>query len=187
VISTFFSHFCVPPQALTAADLSAHPVHNQNQLSRVGQEQRAIDFWRDAEWDLFVKSGQTPTDPLIDHRARKKSLSTLGASFLTAAPTSGNFIEPQVWRVMLSLHLRLSLYDDKILPLYCWKCHTTMDSAGAHATLSCHRAPCGWISRHEHVKKIIAREGLRAAGLNCAFEVLILISNSDKRPDDLFA
>jgi hypothetical protein len=106
---------------------------------------------------------------------------------LDGRPPSGNFIEPQVWRVMLSLHLRLSLYDDKILPLYCWQCHTTMDSAGAHATLSCHRAPCGWISRHEHVKKIIAREGLRAAGLNCAFEVPILIPNSDKLPDDLFA
>jgi hypothetical protein len=62
-----------------------------------------------------------------------------------------------------------------------------MDSAGDHATLSCHRAPYGWVSRHEHVKNIIAREGLRAAGLNCAFEVPMLIPNSDKRPGDLFA
>jgi hypothetical protein len=57
--------------------------------------------------------------PLIDHRARKQSMSTLGASFLTATPTSGNFVQPQVWRVMVSRHLRLSIYDDAILPLYC--------------------------------------------------------------------
>jgi hypothetical protein len=62
-----------------------------------------------------------------------------------------------------------------------------MDSAGDHANLSCHRAPCGWVSRYGHVKTIIAREGLRAAGLNCAFEVPMRIPNSDKRPDDLFA
>jgi hypothetical protein len=54
-----------------------------------------------------------------------------------------------------------------------------MDSAGDDATLSCHRAPCGWVSRHEHVKMVIAREGLRAAGLNCVFEVPMLILNSD--------
>jgi hypothetical protein len=45
----------------------------------------------------------------------------------------------------------------------------------------------GWVSRHEHVTKIIAREGLRAAGLDCAFEVPMLIPNSDRRPGDLFA
>jgi hypothetical protein len=44
----------------------------------------------------------------------------------------------------------------------------------------------GWVSRPEHVKAI-AREGLRAAGLNCAFEVPKLIPNSDRRPGDLFA
>jgi hypothetical protein len=187
VISTYFSRFHVPPQALTAADLVAHPVHTQNQLSRVAQEMCAIDFWRDAEWDLFVESGQRPPDPLIDHRARKQSLSTLGASFLTAIPTSGNFVQPQVWRVMLSLHLRLSINDDTILPLYRRQCHTPMYSAGDHATLSCRRAPCGWVSRHEHVKKIIAREGLLLAWLNCDFEVPLLIPNSDKRPGDLFA
>jgi hypothetical protein len=44
VISTYFSLFHVPPQALTAAELAAHPVHIQNQLSRVAQEQRAIEF-----------------------------------------------------------------------------------------------------------------------------------------------
>jgi hypothetical protein len=61
-----------------------------------------------------------------------------------------------------------------------------MDSAGDHANLSCHRAPCSWVSRLEHVKKIFAREGLRAAGLNCAFEVPMLIPNCKKRPGDLF-
>jgi hypothetical protein len=62
-----------------------------------------------------------------------------------------------------------------------------MDSAGDHATLSSHRAPGGWISRHEQVKKNIGREGLRALGLNCAFAIHMLIPNSHKRPDDLFA
>jgi hypothetical protein len=103
VISTFFSRFHVLPQALMAADLAAHPVHTQNQLSQVAQEQRAIDFWRDAEWDLFVEPGQTPLDPLIDHRARKQSLSTLVASFLTATPTSMSSLKSSE----LSLHLRL--------------------------------------------------------------------------------
>jgi hypothetical protein len=184
VISTFFSRFHVPPQALMAADLAAHPVHTQNQLSQVAQEQRAIDFWRDAEWDFFVEPGQTPLDPLTDNRARKQSLSTLVASFLTATPTSGNFVKPQVWRVVSAPSP--SIYDDTILPLYCRQCHSTMDSAGDHANLSCHRAPCGWVSRLEHVKKIFAREGLRAAGLNCALEVPLLIPNCDKRPGDLF-
>jgi hypothetical protein len=82
--------------------------------------------------------------------------------------------------VMLSLHLRLSIYDDIILPLYCRQCHTTMDLERDHATLSCHRAPRGWVSRHEHIKKIIAPEGLRAARLDYAFEVPILIPHSDK-------
>jgi hypothetical protein len=136
VISTFFSLFHVPPQGLTAADLAAHPVHTQNRLSHMAQEQRAIEVWRDAEWDLFVESGQTLPDPLIDHRARKQSQSPLGASFLTATPISGIFVRPQVWRVMLSLHLRLSIYDHTILPLYCRQRHTTMDSAGDHAALS---------------------------------------------------
>jgi hypothetical protein len=57
VISTHFSRFQVPPQALTAAELAAHPVHTQNQLSRVAQEQRAIEFWRVVDWDMFVESG----------------------------------------------------------------------------------------------------------------------------------
>jgi hypothetical protein len=39
-----------------------------------------------------------------------------------------------------------------------------MDSDGGQATLSCHRAPCGWVSLHERVKEIIAREGLRRRG-----------------------
>jgi hypothetical protein len=47
--------------------------------------------------------------------------------------------------------------------------------------LSCNRAPCGSVSRHEHARKIIAREALRAAGLNCVFEIPMLIPNSDKR------
>jgi hypothetical protein len=108
-ISTYFSRFHVPPQALTAADLAAHPVNTQNQLSRVASEQRAIEFWRDVEWDIFAESGQTPPDPLIDHRAWKQSLSTLGASSLSAIPTYGNFVQPHVWRAKLSLHLRLSI------------------------------------------------------------------------------
>jgi hypothetical protein len=102
----------------------------------VAQEQRVIEIWRDAEWDFFVESGQTPPDPLIDHWALKQSQPTLGASFLTATPISGNFVQPQVWRVMLSLHLRLSIYEDTILPLYCRQCHTTMDLADYHAALS---------------------------------------------------
>jgi hypothetical protein len=44
VISTYFSRFHVPPQALSAADFAAHPVHTQNQLSRVAQDLRAIEF-----------------------------------------------------------------------------------------------------------------------------------------------
>jgi hypothetical protein len=187
VISTYFSPFHVPPQALTAAELAAHPVHTQNQLSRVAQEQRAIEFWRDVDWDMFVESGQSPPDPPVDHRAREQSLSTLGASFLAATPTTGNFVQPKVWRVMLSLHLRLSVYDDTILPLYCRQCHSTMDSEGDHATLNCNRAPCGWVSRHDHIKHIIGRERLNAAGINFAFEVPMLIPHSDKRPGDLFA
>jgi hypothetical protein len=127
LISIFFSRFHVPPRALTAADLAAQPVHTQNQLSRVAQEQRAIYFRRDTEWDLFVEPGLTPPDLLIGHRVRKQSLSTLCASFFTSTPTSGNCVQPQVWRVMLSLHLRLSIYDDTILPLYSRQCHTTMD------------------------------------------------------------
>jgi hypothetical protein len=51
--------------------------------------------------------------------------------------------------------------------------------------LSYNCAPSGWVSRHEHARKII--EALRAAGLNCAIEVPMLIPNSDKRPRDLFA
>jgi hypothetical protein len=43
------------------------------------------------------------------------------------------------------------------------------------------------VSRHEHVKKIIVREGLLLAWLNRAFEVPLLIPNSDKRHGDLFA
>jgi hypothetical protein len=69
--STFFSPFHVSPQALTAAEHDVHPVHTQNQLSRVAQEERAIEFWRDAGWDMFVKLVQTPPDPLFDHRARE--------------------------------------------------------------------------------------------------------------------
>jgi hypothetical protein len=88
---------------------------------------------------------------------------------------------------MLSLHLRLSVYDDTILPLYCRQCHSTMDSEGDHATLNYHRAPCGWVSRREHINNIIGREGLNAAGINFAFEVPMLIPQSDKRPGDLFA
>jgi hypothetical protein len=60
-----------------------------------------------------------------------------------------------------------------------------VDSEGAHETLSCHRAPCGWVSWHKHARKVIAREGLPAAGLNCAFEVPMLIPRSEKRPGDL--
>jgi hypothetical protein len=136
---------------------------------------------------MFVESGQTPPDPLVDHRARKKSLSTLGASFLSATPTTGKFVQPKVWRVILSLHLRLSVYDDTILPLYGRQCHSTMDSEGDHATLNFHRAACGCVSRHEHFKNIIGREGLLAAGINFAFEVPMLIPHRDKRPGDLFA
>jgi hypothetical protein len=136
---------------------------------------------------MFVESGQTPPDPLVHHRARKKSQSTLGASFLSANPTTGNFVQPKVWRVMLSLHLRLSVYDDTILPLYGRQCHSTMDSEGDHATLNCHRAACGRVSPHEHIKNIIGREGLHAAGINFAFEVPMLIPHIDKRPGDLFA
>jgi hypothetical protein len=62
-----------------------------------------------------------------------------------------------------------------------------MDSEGDHATLNCHRAPCGWVSRHDHIKNIIGREGLNTAGINFAFEVPMLIPHSDKRPGDLFA
>jgi hypothetical protein len=186
VISTYFSRFHVPPQALTAADLAAHPVHTHNQLSQVDQERRAIEFW-DVEWDMFVESGQTPPDPLIDHRARRKALSTLDASFLSATRTSGNFVLPQVWPDMLPPDLRLSIYDDTILPLYCHQCHKTMDSEGDHGTRSCHRALCGWVFRLEHIKKILARIGLRAAGLSCALEIPMLIPKVDKRPGDLFA
>jgi hypothetical protein len=46
---THFFRFHIPPQALTAADLAAHPMHIQNQLSRVALGQRAIKFWRDVE------------------------------------------------------------------------------------------------------------------------------------------
>jgi hypothetical protein len=49
VISTYHSRFHIPLQARTAADLAAHPLHTQNQHSRVAQEQRAIEFWWDAE------------------------------------------------------------------------------------------------------------------------------------------
>jgi hypothetical protein len=124
---------------------------------------------------MFVKSEQTPLNTRIDHRARKQSLSTLGASFLSATLTSGNFLQRHVWRVMLSLHLRLSIGDDTILLLDCRQGHTTIDSDDDHATLSCHRTPCGWVSRPEHIKKIIAREGPRAVELYCAFKVPMLI------------
>jgi hypothetical protein len=87
---------------------------------------------------------------------------------------------------MLCLHLRLSI-NDTILALYCCKCHKPMDSEGDHATLSCHRAPCGWVSRYEHVKNIIVREDLSAAGIDCAFEAPMGIPNGEKRPGDLFA
>jgi hypothetical protein len=66
-------------------------------------------------------------------------------------PHIGNFEQPEVLRVLLSLHPRLSIHDDTIFPLYCRQCHTTMDSEGDHATLSCHRIPCGWETRHEHI------------------------------------
>jgi hypothetical protein len=92
---------------------------------------------------MFVESGQTPPDPLIGHKARKQSLSTLGASFLSATPTSGTVVQPQVWRVLLSLHLRLSTHDNTILPLYCRHCHTTVDSEGDHATLNCRHPVAG--------------------------------------------
>jgi hypothetical protein len=46
---------------------------------------------------------------------------------------------------------------------------------------------CAWVSRHEHITMISIRESLRAAGLNCALEVPMLIPHSDKRPGDLFA
>jgi hypothetical protein len=73
-----------------------------------------IEFWRDVEWAMYVESGQTPPDPLMDHRAWKQSQSTLGAPFLHSSPTSGNFVQPQVWRLTLSLHLHLSKYDEPI-------------------------------------------------------------------------
>jgi hypothetical protein len=78
-------------------------------------------------------------------------------------------------------------YSDAILTLYCHQCHTTMDSKGEPATLAYHRAPCGWVSRHEHIQNILEREGLRAAGLSCAFEDRMLIPHTDKRPGNLFA
>jgi hypothetical protein len=65
--------------------------------------------------------------------------------------------------------------------------HTTMDSDVGQATLNRHRAPCGWMSRRKHLKTTIGREGLRATGLNCAFEVPMLVPHSDKRPSVLFA
>jgi hypothetical protein len=60
-----------------------------------------------------------------------------------------------------------------------------MDSEGSHAMLSCHRAPCGWVTRRENIKEIVARERLRAAELNCDFKVRILILLIEKRPGDL--
>jgi hypothetical protein len=139
-------------------------------------------------WSLILYASVSLRHPqILSPPARKQSLSTLGTSVVAATPTSGNFVQTQVWRVMLSLHLRLSICDDIILPLCCRQGHTTMDSEGYHAMLSCHRAPCGWVSCHDYFKKVIAREGLRAAGLNCAFEVPMLIPNSEKRPGDLFA
>jgi hypothetical protein len=42
------------------------------------------------------------------------------------------------------------------------------------------------VFRHENIR-IFARDGLRAAGLNCAFDVPMLIPHSDKRPGDLLA
>jgi hypothetical protein len=102
-------------------------------------------------------------------------------------PTAANFMHPRVSRVMLSLYLRLSVYQHTILPFYCRQCQKTMDSECDHSTLNCHRAPCGWVSRHENLGKIVGREGLPAAGLNCALEVPMLIHHDDKQPGDLFA
>jgi hypothetical protein len=50
-----------------------------------------------------------------------------------------------------------------------------MDSEGDHATRSCHRATWVWVSRHVRIKKTRERDGLRAASLNCAFEVPMFI------------
>jgi hypothetical protein len=102
-------------------------------------------------------------------------------------PTAANFMHPQVSRVMLSLYLRLSVYQHTILPFHCRQCQKTMGSECDHSTLNCLRAPCGWVSRQEHLGKIVGREGLRAAGLNCAFEVPMLIHHGDKQPGDRFA
>jgi hypothetical protein len=128
---------------------------------------------------MFVESGQTPPDPLIGHKARTQSLSTLGASFLSATPTSSTFVQPQVWRVLLSLHLRLSIHDNTILPLYCRHCHTTVDSEGDHATLNCRHPVAGYFGMR--ISRFSRETVCARAGLNYAFEVPMLIPQSDKR------
>jgi hypothetical protein len=50
VISTYFSCFQHSPQALTAA----HPLQTENQISHVTPEQRVIEIWREAEWDILL-------------------------------------------------------------------------------------------------------------------------------------
>jgi hypothetical protein len=84
---------------------------------------------------------------------------------------------------MQSPHLRRSIYDDK-------SCLSTASPATRrwilNVTLRCHRAPCGWVSRYEHIKSLIAGEDLRTAGLDCAFEVPMLIPHSHKRPGDVY-
>jgi hypothetical protein len=119
--------------------------------------------------------GQTPQDPLIDCRARKQALSTLTASFVSATATSGNVVQPQVWRAMLSLHLRLSIYDDTILPLCCPRCHTTMDSEGDHAMLSCRRAPCAGCLGISIFKSLLGEEVCVRRGSIVPFEAPMLI------------
>jgi hypothetical protein len=61
-----------------------------------------------------------------------------------------------------------------------------MDSEGDHATLTRHRAPSAWVSRLEHLKKTIGREGLRAAGRNWAFRGHYARASLSERPGDLF-
>jgi hypothetical protein len=62
-----------------------------------------------------------------------------------------------------------------------------LDLESDQATLNCYRAPCGCVSRHEHLKKVIGRNDMRAAGIIFAFEVRMLIPHSDKWPRDIVA
>jgi hypothetical protein len=172
----------LPTSPSSTADLAACLLHTQYQISRVAQ--RAI--LAACRMGHAFESGQTPPDPHIDHRVRNDSLSTLGASFLSATPTSGNFVQLQVWWATLSLDFRLSINDYTILPLYCHQCHTTRDSERDRATLSCRRTSCGRGSGHEHIKLIFDRVGLRAEGLKCTFQVPMPVPQSEKPPGDLF-